>query len=99
MPSIEVSKLQGIAAPRTVSGGDRAQIDARTAQTAVNTAAKVDAGVKLEVGASIDAAQPPINNERVAEIRTALEKGNYPLVPTQIADAMIAAQISLETVR
>jgi negative regulator of flagellin synthesis FlgM len=36
-------------------------------------------------------ADAPINTDRVAEIRKAVEDGSYPLVPTRIADAMIAA--------
>jgi negative regulator of flagellin synthesis FlgM len=31
----------------------------------------------------------------VQEIRNALRDGSYPLVPAKIADAMIAAQVSL----
>lgn len=33
----------------------------------------------------------PIDQDRVAEIRRALETGTYPLLPTKIADAIIAA--------
>ncbi|MBX7481894.1 flagellar biosynthesis anti-sigma factor FlgM [Qipengyuania qiaonensis] len=33
----------------------------------------------------------PVDHERVAEIRKALESGTYPLIPTKIADAIIAA--------
>ncbi len=33
----------------------------------------------------------PIDGERVIEIRKAVEEGRYPVIPTRIADAMIAA--------
>lgn len=33
----------------------------------------------------------PVDSSRVNEIRTAIEEGRYPIVPTRIADAMIAA--------
>lgn len=33
----------------------------------------------------------PVQAERVAEIRKAIEEGRYPIVPTEIADALIAA--------
>jgi negative regulator of flagellin synthesis FlgM len=33
----------------------------------------------------------PVDSDRVAEIRKALESGTYPLIPTKIADAIIAA--------
>ena len=49
--------------------------------------------MKLEVGAAIEAGKPPVDNERVAEIRDALREGRYPLIPARIADAMIAARI------
>jgi len=41
------------------------------------------------------AAAPPVDTERVAQIRSAIADGSYPLVPTQIADAMIAAGLQL----
>ncbi len=37
-------------------------------------------------------AVPLFDTERVATIKKAIEKGNYPLVPAKIADAMIAAR-------
>lgn len=35
----------------------------------------------------------PVDHDRVAEIRKALEDNRYPLVPAQIADAIIAAEL------
>ncbi|BBI21672.1 MAG: flagellar biosynthesis anti-sigma factor FlgM [Pseudomonadota bacterium] len=35
----------------------------------------------------------PVDHERVAEIRKALEDGTYPLIPTEIADAIIASRL------
>ncbi|QFT76682.1 flagellar biosynthesis anti-sigma factor FlgM [Erythrobacter sp. THAF29] len=93
MPSIELRKLQAISAPRAVSGSDRAQIDTPTAHQRSAAAQGKAAGVKIEVGTAVEAGEPPINNERVAEIREALKDGSYPLVPTEIADAMIAARL------
>lgn len=46
------------------------------------------ASVSGRVGAG---AQPPVDQERVSEIRKAVEEGRYPVVPTRIADAIIAA--------
>lgn len=93
MPSVELSKLQGIAAPRAVSTSERAQIETR-AGAASRPAAATAAGVSVEIGGAVDAASVPVDAERVAEIRAALQDGSYPLVPTKIADAMIAAQVS-----
>ncbi len=92
MPSVELSKLQGIAASRAVSTSDRAQIETRAG--AATRPAAVSAGVSVEIGGAVDAASPPVDAERVAEIRAALQDGSYPLVPTKIVDAMIAAQVS-----
>jgi negative regulator of flagellin synthesis FlgM len=45
------------------------------------------------VVASIASAGPeaPVDGDRVAVIREAVEQGRYPVLPTKIADAMIAA--------
>ncbi len=95
MPSFELSKLQAVTGPRALSEADRSQIDARAAKNnAAPVNAPTDGGISIEVGAGIETASPPINQDRVAEIRAALEDGSYPLVPTEIADAMIAAQLS-----
>lgn len=94
MPSIELSKLQGVSAPRALSESDRAAIDAR-AQTRANSgeSAAQKPGVSIEVGAAVSAGEPPVDSDRVAEIRKALQDGSYPLVPAKIADAMIAARV------
>jgi negative regulator of flagellin synthesis FlgM len=92
MPSVELSKLQGIAAPRAVSTGERAQIETRA--NAARTPGAPASGVSVEIGGGVDAASAPVDAERVAQIRAALRDGSYPLVPTRIADAMIAAQVS-----
>lgn len=92
MPSVELSKLQGIAAPRAVATGERAQIEARSGSTRAPGAPA--SGVSVEIGGTVEAVSPPVDAERVQQIRAALKDGSYPLVPTQIVDAMIAAQIS-----
>lgn len=55
-------------------------------------------GVNVETGsiASLAGANAaPIDTNRVAAIRSALENGSYPINPTEIADAMIAAKLML----
>ena len=94
MPSIELNKLAGISAARALSASDRTAIEARSAAAAAPSQAPT-AGISVEVSAASDAATPPVDAERVTEIRNALRDGSYPLVPTKIADAMIAAQVSL----
>jgi len=40
-------------------------------------------------------AEPPIDQERVAQIRKAVEQGTYPLLPCRVADELIAAGFML----
>jgi negative regulator of flagellin synthesis FlgM len=97
MPSVEPSKLQAIGAARALSESERAQLTGR-ADALRNSAAAVPApaaGISVEIAAALDTATPPVDAERVEQIRAALRDGSYPLVPTKIADAMIAAQVSL----
>ena len=92
MPSVELSKLQGIAAARAVATSERARIETRAA--APRSSAAPAPGVSVEIGDAASAASAPVDAERVREIRAALKDGTYPLVPAKIVDAMIAAQIS-----
>jgi negative regulator of flagellin synthesis FlgM len=92
MPSVELSKLQGIAAARAVATSERAQIETRAA--APRSSAAPAPGVSVEIGDAASAASAPVDAERVREIRAALNDGSYPLVPAKIVDAMIAAQLS-----
>lgn len=39
----------------------------------------------------LEAGTPPVDAERVQIIRKAIEDGSYPVIPTRIADAVIAA--------
>ena len=98
MPSFEINRLQAVAAPKALSDTDRATsrnlgLTSDGAKAATNAAAN-SSGVEIEVNAVVDTASPPVDRDRVAEIREALRDGSYPLVPTEIADAMIAAQLS-----
>jgi negative regulator of flagellin synthesis FlgM len=39
------------------------------------------------------AARPPVDSERVARIRKAVEDGNFPIYPTTIADRLLALKL------
>lgn len=95
MPSVELSKLPAVGAARAVSAGERAQIEARPRTAAAAPSGAVTPGVSLEVSTASEAPTPPVDAERVSQIKAALQDGSYPLVPTKIVDAMIAAQVSL----
>ena len=99
MPSVELSKLSAMGAVRPLTESDRAQAAARAASPMAPPAGGEQLarpGIAVEVGgaAASDLTSPPVDTARVAEIRSALRDGTYPLVPTKIADAMIAAQVS-----
>ncbi|WP_230483397.1 flagellar biosynthesis anti-sigma factor FlgM [Sphingomonas sp. Leaf21] len=40
------------------------------------------------------ASQPPVNAERIAQIKRAIAEGNFPILPATIADQMIALKLS-----
>lgn len=74
----------------TKAGKDAGETSPRTTAPAAP-----QQGVSIELKGSVDAAQPPVDAERVAQIREALKDGNYPILPVKIADAMIAARMML----
>lgn len=97
MPSFELNKLQTVTGARALSDTDLASKLASPAAGSADTrpnSAQSAQGVAIEVSRSVDTAKPPVDSDRVAEIRNALKDGSYPLVPAKIADAMIAAQLS-----
>lgn len=94
MPSVELNKLAGISPARSLSESERAQTAARTPVATPRPAAPA-AGISVEVSAPAADTAPPVDAERVQQIRSALKDGSYPLVPAKIADAIIAAQVSL----
>ena len=93
MPFVELSKTPSVSATRAVTVGERAQIGLPL--RSATPAAPAAPGISLEVADASDSARPPVDAERVAQIRDALREGSYPLLPAKIVDAMIAAQISL----
>lgn len=61
----------------------------RSTHPARPVASEGNAGIAVDTrSAGTDA---PVDKERVAEIRRAIENGTYPITPARIADAMIAA--------
>lgn len=83
--------------PATVQGG---RVENREATKVVpiqaasaSPAAVVVAETGAREAARAMAARPPVDQERVQQIKRALQEGRYPLVPAKIADRMIAAQM------
>lgn len=93
MPPIELGPLRPIGA-----------VDARLARAAdsrTGSSPRADTPaspvVRSEALAALDPGQPPVNAERVAQVRKAVESGTYPLVPATVADAIIAAGVILRS--
>lgn len=80
-------------------------IDARIVRTAAGAKDGAAASAAPAPGASaaaayqrsdaLDPGAAPVDMERVQVIRHAIESGTYPVIPTKIADAMIAAGLLL----
>jgi negative regulator of flagellin synthesis FlgM len=51
----------------------------------------------VQRSAALDPGEVPVDAERVAEIRKAIERGHYPVLPAKVADAMIAAGLLLRS--
>lgn len=54
-----------------------------------SAAAKPGAEVEVSLSSLLGTKAPPIDHERIVELRTAIENGTYRLAPGRIADAMI----------
>lgn len=96
-PGIGSGPLGEIGATRAVSpvGGQASGVPAAAASTPAAPSAEVPAQAAMVSASALATGAPPVDGERVASIRKALQTGNYPLIPTRIGDAMIAAGMIL----
>ncbi len=97
MSPSDISRIHSATSPRPVGHEAAAARTANSNHVAPDRPAT--AAVRVETSTSFDALQPPVDQARVTEIRNALKQGNYPLYPTKIADAMIAAPLLLSAPR
>ena len=90
MPPIELGPARPISA-----------IDPGTVRAAAGGVNKAETTPKPQAamvqGDALDPGAAPVDAERVEVIRKAIENNSYPVVPTKVADAMIAAGILLRT--
>ncbi|MGL4312809.1 MAG: flagellar biosynthesis anti-sigma factor FlgM [Sphingomonas sp.] len=68
------------------------QVATVSAQVAPAAATPTVAAATVAVTRSL-AAQPPVDLERVERIRSAIQRGTYPIVPETIADRLIALRL------
>lgn len=67
-----------VAPAQRISASQKSAAETRESEAPVSTA-RVTSG------------EQPVDHDRVAEIRKALQNDRYPIIPTEIADAIIAA--------
>lgn len=88
MPPIELGPTRPIGAG-----------DVRIVRQAVGQRERAEQGGEpaptVALSGALDPGEAPIDAERVDAIKKAVEKGDYPLLPVKIADAMIAAGLLL----
>lgn len=88
-PAMPVAPASG---PRAVGPEDTGPARARDGRgSAMAAGAAAGAASPVELSEAMTPGAAPVDADRVAIIRKAIENGAYPLVPTKIADAMIAA--------
>lgn len=66
---------------------------AAAAPKAVMADAKTDETVQATELTSAMASSAPVDAERVARIKKAIEDGNFPLVPSTVADRLLALKL------
>lgn len=93
MPPIDFGPAGAIRA----AGPIRATAPVSGVATSPRAASEPVAAAAVQKSAALDPGSPPIDTNRVSQIRTAIANGTYPLMPTKIADGMIAAGIILST--
>ena len=99
MPPIEVGLPRAIGAVTADITRKAGSKTGGAATGATSVASAQTARPTLATSDALDAGPVPVDTDRVAEIRKAVESGTYPLLPAKIADAMIAAGMILRSAR
>lgn len=86
--ALPVSAVNASTIRNSVSGNGRSE------QAAIPVPAQPPSPVR---SAALDPGEPPVDTDRVQIIRQAVEAGTYPLLPTRVADAIIAAGLLLRS--
>jgi negative regulator of flagellin synthesis FlgM len=69
--------------------------DQAAGTTPASTTPTPAASATYQPSEALDPGSAPVDTQRVQVIRHAIETGSYPVIPTKIADAMIAAGLLL----
>ena len=99
MASLDIGANLPVGAVQTSTVHPAVQPAATTPAASVTadttTTAPASAAPQVQTSLSVTAGEAPIDHTRVDEIRKAVQSGNYPLVPAEIGDAMVAAGLML----
>lgn len=97
MPPIETRLTSPIGRIDAVSLNGRA---VRLTSGSNDQPAKADsAEATVVLGDTLNAGAAPVDADRVAQIRKALQDGTYPILPMTVADAIIAGGLILRTAK
>ncbi|MDE8651157.1 flagellar biosynthesis anti-sigma factor FlgM [Novosphingobium album (ex Liu et al. 2023)] len=94
MPPIEVGPARAIGA---INARLARKAGGETLSGANGVSTEKQAAPAVEKSPALDPGPAPVDTDRVQVIRKAVESGTYPVIPTQIADAMIAAGVLLRS--
>lgn len=94
MKPIDISGPNGVAPRATATAAHPARGSEPVRRVDLDNGETPGTGALSAIAAGDSA---PVDADRVAEIRRAIEEGRYPVIPTRIADAMIAAGLLLRT--
>lgn len=102
MPPIELGPTRPVGAVQVKTINTAGTVQSARPETPaqaapVQTTAATSASPQVQTSDALKAGTPPVDAERVATIRKAIEEGHYPVLPAKIADAMIAAGMLLRT--
>ncbi len=78
--AIQIAPASPVGAPAAAGAAD---------STATSQTPEVATSLNVSAGTA------PVDQDRVAQIRQAVQDGTYPVIPTKISDAMIAAGVML----
>ncbi|KUR71921.1 flagellar biosynthesis anti-sigma factor FlgM [Novosphingobium sp. FSW06-99] len=94
MSSFEIGASRPVGAVQ-VNATTPASNGAPAADTSSDASA-TSAVPEVATSLTIDAGSAPVDQDRVSQIRSAVQNGTYPVIPTKIGDAMIAAGVMLQ---
>lgn len=85
------SKVSGASELRTdAARGEKVAQVTQAASTKAATASASTVSLGAQAAAKSMAASAPVNEDRVAEIKKAVQEGSFPIYPATIADRLIA---------